>query len=59
MVAQLLGLPFLYNIIEREKHLNLLTGSRGVTSEANVSSYARAIARTNHSLQRILVKKSR
>ena len=29
-----------------------------MTSAANVSSYARAIACTNHSLQRLLVKKN-
>ena len=39
---------FFYNIIKREKHLNLLTGRKGVTNTANVSSYARAIACTNH-----------
>ena len=44
----------IYNIIKREKHLNLLTGSRRVKGAANVSSYARAIACTNHSLQRLL-----
>jgi len=34
------------------------TGSRGVMSVTNVSSYACAIVCTNHSLQRLFVKKT-